>query len=139
MNDLFQKLNIDSAEYFLTGSRALDTLNCQVSSDNSDYDYVLLITNRHLLLNYLTQNNIPIEYSCYNGGFKFIINGKSYNIITVIWCEFKAWREALYILKHLISLDKTYQNALKNKISRYCLYEQLRGIIKTAQRLGDLS
>ena len=133
---VFNDLNIPKEEYFLTGSRALDTEEIKFSTDNSDYDYVVLITQRHHIIDYLVSSQIQIDYSCYNGGFKFTLDGKTYNIITTIYCEFKAWREALYILRYLISVDKFYAVALTNKFSRYCCYESLRAFIKTMLSLG---
>jgi hypothetical protein len=138
MKEIFDKLNIKKEEYFMTGSRALDTQDIKYSSEDSDYDYVVLITNRHTVINYFNEQNIQIEPSCYNSGFKVQLGGKVYNIITPIWIEFMAWREALVILRHLIKKDEKYRKALKNKLSRYCLYEQLRGLLKTAIRLGEV-
>ena len=136
---MFQDLNIKPEEYFLTGSRALDTETDKVSEDNSDHDYVVLITNRHIIESYLSSISISVEHSCYNGGFKFLYKEKYYNIITAVECEFMAWKEALYILKYLISTqDIRYKKAIKNKMSRYCLYEQLRAFVKTFLRLGEL-
>lgn len=138
--DIFETIGIKPEEYFLTGSRALDTDSFKISiDDTSDYDYVTLIFNRHKILNYLNSNNIQVESSNYNGGFKFLFDGKLINVITLITVEFMAWREALDILKLLIAKDIKYQNAVKNKFSRYCLYEQLRGLIKTALRLGEIN
>jgi len=138
IEEIFKNLKIEPNEYFLTGSRALDTEEFKISSNISDYDYVLLITNRHKIISYLMNEKIEINFSCYNGGFKFQYNDKTYNIITPIYIEFMAWREALSILKHLINIDSKYQNAIKNKLSRYCIYEQLRGFIKTMIRLREV-
>lgn len=135
--ELFNSLNIKPEDYFMTGSRALESETLKLSTAESDYDYVLLITSRHLVINSLNKRGIQIKPSCYNGGFKFQYENKTYNIITTIFIEFMAWREALHILKHLIKTDKKYQLALKNKLSRYCLYEQLRGFLKTMLRLGE--
>lgn len=137
IEQMFDKLGITLKDYFLTGSRALETDTLKLSSDESDYDYVTLITKRQIIINYLNEQKIAIEYSCYNGGFKFNVDGKVYNIITAIHIEFMAWREALYILKHLVKTDERYANSLKNKLSRYSLYEQLRATIKTAIVLGS--
>lgn len=135
---IFNELGISKEDYFFTGSRALDTEVFKVSSEESDYDYVLLITKRHLVIQYLNEHGINIEFSCYNGGFKFNLEGKTFNIIPTIWVEFMAWRDALAILKYLILTDEKYQKALKNKLSRYSLYEQLRGLLKSAVRLGEV-
>ena len=137
IKEIFKELGIKPEQYFLTGSRALDTGELRISSKDSDYDYVLLINYRQNLTCYLKNRNIEIEPSCYNGGFKFKYEGELYNIITPILIEFMAWREALGILKYLINTDEKYQQALKNKLSRYCLYEQLRAILKTSLHLGE--
>jgi len=100
MINILKELNIPAEEYFLTGSRALDTENLRISSDDSDYDYVVMINNRHIIINYLISKNIIIEYSGYNGGFKFVYENEKYNIITVVNIEFMAWRESLDILKY---------------------------------------
>lgn len=134
---IFEDINLKPSEYFLTGSRALDNHLITYSTKDSDYDYVLTVQQRHNLIKYLNDHVISIEYSCYNGGFKFQFNGETYNIITAIDIEFKAWREALSILKTLIVVDENYRNALKNKISRYSLYEVLRGFVKTMIHLGE--
>lgn len=137
MEEIFKQLNINTDQYFLTGSRALDSDSLKISEEQSDYDYVVMITNRHLIVDYLTKNNIQIDYSCYNGGFKFVSDNKTYNIITTIEVEFMAWRESLEILKLLLLKDVKYQTAIKNKRSRYCLYESLRAFIKTTIRFGE--
>jgi hypothetical protein len=135
--EIFERLSIPENAYFFTGSRALDTDSFKISSESSDYDYVLMINYRHIVIQHLIENNINIDYSCYNGGFKFQYENKTYNIITTVKTEFLAWREALSILKLLISLEPCYQKALSDKLSRYCLYEQFRGLIKTAIKLGE--
>lgn len=135
---IFHELGIADTDYFLTGSRALDTADFKLSSEDSDHDYVLLITKRHIVIQYLTDRGVKIEFSCYNGGFKFQLDGKTFNIITAIWVEFMAWREALAILQYLIKTDEKYRKALRNKLSRYSLYEQLRGLLKAAVRLGEV-
>lgn len=132
-------IGIKSEEYFLTGSRGLDTDNFKISKDDSDYDYVTLIFNRHIILDWLFKNSIQVAASDYNGGFRFVYDGKNINVITTITIEFMAWREALSILKLLITTDEKYRNVIKNKISRYCVYEQLRGLIKTTLRLGAIN
>jgi len=136
----FNNLGINEKEYFLTGSRALDNkdLNYIISSDKSDYDYVVSIRKRHIILEYLQKNNIKIDFSCYNGGFKFEQDGKNYNIITVINIEFMAWRESLNILQHLIKTDERYRKSLSDKKVRYCIYEQLRGLCKSVITFGSL-
>ena len=130
---IFKILGFEKTDYFLTGSRALDNgeLGYTISSKESDYDYVLIINKRHVILNYLSNNKIPVDYSCYNGGFRFEEDGKQYNIITAIHIEFMAWREALNILKHLIKTNISYRNAIANKMVRYSMYEQLRGLCKS--------
>jgi len=132
---IFTELGIES---FLTGSHGIESDDCKISTEKSDYDYVLLIQYRHNLIDYLKERNIDIDYSCYNGGFKFTYEGKLYNVITAIYTEFMAWREALSIIKHLIKIDDKYKIVAKNKLSRYCLYEQLRALIKTTLLLGEL-
>ena len=138
----FKDLNIPEKEYFLTGSRALDShdLNYIISSDESDYDYVVNIYYRSQILKYIKDNNIELEdSSIYNGGFKFIENGKLYNLITPIEIEFRAWKESLEILKYLIKIDYSqYRNAIKNKKIRYSIYEQLRGLCKSIITFGEL-
>jgi len=134
---IFQLLNFKPEEYFLTGSRALDCDLITYSTIASDYDYVLDIHNRHVLLAYLYEQKIEVNDSSYNGGFKFYFEGNTYNIITAIDVEFKAWREALSILKNLIKIDEKYRNALKNKLSRYSLYESLRALVKMMIKLGE--
>lgn len=138
MEEIFKKLNINADQYFLTGSRGLDTPSLQVSSIDSDYDYVTQIANRQLILDWLIQQNIIVEFSCYNGGFKFTYDNKIYNVITAVNIEFMAWREALEILKLLIVKDSQYHNAIKIKKTRYCLYESLRALIKTSIILGQV-
>jgi len=138
MENIFKQLGIKPEEYFLTGSRALDTEDFKVSSEQSDYDYVLLVTNRHTLLQYVNDTKLKIEFSCYNGGFKVYLDDKIYNIITPIFIEFMAWREALNIIQNLIKIDDRYKQAIKTKMGRYCLYEQLRGLIKSTLFIGEL-
>lgn len=150
MIKIFTELKIPETDYFLTGSRALDDIPTEnikwngnskytkISYPESDYDYVILIFYRDRILNYLISNGYTIEYSCYNGGFKFIYNNKLYNIITTVPIEFMSWREALIILKNLICIDEKYKVALLNKSSRYAVYEQFRGLLKTIIRLGQL-
>lgn len=130
---IFDELGINQQEYFLTGSRALDNkeFNIKFSHDKSDYDYVVSIHRRHLIIAYLRNRKIKIDYSSYNGGFKFMHDGKLHNIITTIDCEFMAWRESLSIIQHLILIDEKYRRAILNKQTRYCIYEQLRGLCKT--------
>lgn len=139
MEDLFKKFGIHENEYFLTGSRALSTETYKIYSDESDYDYVVSIKQRHYIINYLNAIKIKIDSSCYNGGFKFNYKGKTINIITACDVEFKAWREALVILKLLINTDEVYRKAIKNKFSRYCSYEQLRGLIKTIINFANIN
>jgi len=136
--DLLNSLNIKNDECFLTGSRALDNkeIDYHVSTDKSDYDYVVSIHRRQTIIDYLQRLNIKIDFSCYNGGFKFEQDGKIYNIITTIDIEFMAWRESLSILQTLIRTDEVYRKALSNKTVRYCIYEQLRGLCKTTIILG---
>ena len=140
LDKIFKELGITPEAYFLTGSVALNNeeLNFTVSNNNSDIDYVLLIDYRDKLISWLYRNKITIEFSCYNGGFKFNLDGKIYNIITVVYIEFMAWREALNILKYLITVDYRYKKIISDKLSRYCAYEQLRGFIKTFLTLGEL-
>lgn len=128
----FKELGISEAEYFLTGSRALDNeeINYKISSETSDYDYVVNIHRRQLILAYLNNRGITVDYSNYNGGFKFKEDDKTYNIITTIDIEFMAWREALSILQHLIKTDEQYRKVISDKNMRYCIYEQLRGLVK---------
>jgi hypothetical protein len=133
---IFEILNIPKEQYFLTGSRALDTENYQCSSSGSDYDYFLHIHFRHILLNYLNLERITVEFSCYNGGFKFLYDGKSYNIITGIDIEFHAWKNSLSLLQLLIASDEKYAKVLHNKHYRYSFYEQFRGILKTMQTIS---
>lgn len=137
--DICKQLNISEDNYFLTGSKALDneSINYKISSDNSDYDYVLNIHERHNIISYLNSLNITIDYSCYNGGFKYSFEGKTYNIITCINIEFMAWRESLKILKELIQSDEVYRNVIKNKNIRYSIYEQLRAICKSLITLNE--
>jgi hypothetical protein len=135
---IFNNLGIKKEDYFLTGSRSLDTDAHIFSNNMSDYDYVVLITSRHIIEGWLKENKIEINYSVYNGGFKFTYEGKLYNIITPIFIEFMAWRESLSILKNLIITDNAYAESLKNKMARYCAYEQLRGIIKEILVMKDL-
>jgi len=141
INDLFKKIGITENEYFLTGSRALDNkdLNYKISTDESDYDYVVSIHRRHTIINYLTMNKIKIDFSCYNGGFKFHIDKKLFNIITCIPIEFIAWRESLNIIKYFIKTDNLYRKALTKKAVRYSIYEQLRGLCKSIITFGDIS
>ena len=135
----FINLNLKSEEYFLTGSRALDNdeLNYKVSTDASDYDYVVYIKNRHKIISYLNEYKIKWEGSCYNGGFKFWEDNKIFNIITCIDIEFMAWRESLSIIKNLIKIDELYRKAFKDKKVRYCIYEQLRGLCKSIITFGN--
>lgn len=130
---IFKNIGMLEKEYFLTGSRALDNkdLNYTISTDKSDYDYVVSIRKRHVILDYLQKLHIKIDFSCYNGGFKFEQDGRIYNIITAIDIEFMAWRESLNILQNLIKTDETYRKALSKKMVRYCIYEQLRGLCKS--------
>lgn len=129
-------LNLKDTEYFLTGSHAFDKPDFQVSKPGSDYDYVVEIKCRYMILQYLASQNIQAEFSCYNGGFKFIENGNTYNIITCIDIEFKAWRDALAVMKYFIDTDQCYRNAINQKIYRYAIYEQLRGICKSILTMG---
>lgn len=130
---VFTMLHMTDKEYFLTGSRALDNqeIGYKISTDDSDYDFVVSIHSRHHIIDYLQEKNINIDFSCYNGGFKFEIDGKIYNIITCIPIEFMAWREALTTLQNLIKTDEVYRKALSVKEVRYCIYEQLRGLYKS--------
>lgn len=132
MKELFNNLNICESQYFLTGSRALSVDGFVCHTNESDYDYVVLITNRHHIINYLNTNNIKFNPSSYNGGFKFNYEGKLINIITPIFIEFMAWRESLSIIQLLIKTNSVYKQLVMNKMSRYCLYEQLRGLIKSS-------
>ena len=138
IEEIFQKLNIDKHDYFLTGSRALDDLGSKtkISTDSSDYDYVLLIYHRHHIIRYLQDNKIEFEGSCYNGGFKFRLNNKIFNIITTIDIEFIAWKEALDIIKYILKNNNNSAKAIGQKQFRYCLYEQLRAISKMMNTIG---
>ena len=131
IKELFDKIGIKDDDYFLTGSRALSNDKYTYHLNESDYDYVVLITDRHHIINYLNRSKIKIEPSAYNGGFKFNYNSCRINIITAIDIEFKAWKEALIILQLLIKTDEIYAKTLLKKSSRYCIYEQLRALIKT--------
>lgn len=135
---IFNEIDISPNDYFLTGSKALDypEINFSCSSISSDYDYVVKINKRHLILSKLNEKIYKIEDSCYNGGFKFIEDDKVYNIITCIDIEFNAWKEALFFMKHLILTDEKYRNVIQNKMKRYCIYEQLRAIVKTIITMG---
>lgn len=137
---VFDIIGLEETEYFLTGSRALDNkeIGYIISSTISDYDYVVTIHRRHLIINYLLKNEIPINYSCYNGGFRFVEDEKIYNIITAIEMDFMAWRESLNILKHLINTNMTYRNAIADKRIRYSIYEQLRGLCKSVITFGEI-
>lgn len=132
MKELFNNLNICESQYFLTGSRALSIDNFVCHTEESDYNYVVLITNRHHIMQYLNDNKIEFYPFYYNGGFKFNYDGKLINIITPIFIEFMAWREALSIIQLLIKTNSVYKQLVMNKMSRYCLYEQLRGLIKSS-------
>jgi hypothetical protein len=134
---IFEILEVKKEDFFLTGSRALDCDLITYSSDVSDYDYVLSIFKRQILLEYLNEQKIEVDYSVYNGGFKFFYEGNNYNVITCIDIEFKAWRESLLILKTLIQIDDKYRNALKNKMYRYSLYESLRAFCKMMIAMGE--
>ena len=138
MIEIFNNLNIDKSQYFLTGSRALSIDEFVCHTSESDYDYVTLITNRHHIINYLNNSNIAIYPSNYNGGFKFNYDGKLINVITPINVEFMAWREALSILQLLFKTDDVYKKVIKNKFSRYCAYEQLRGLIKSIINFANI-
>ena len=137
----FINLNIKPEEYFLTGSRALDNneLNYKVSTDVSDYDYVVYIKNRHNIISYLNEQKIKWEGSCYNGGIKFWEDNKVFNVISCIDIEFMVWRESLNILKNLIKTDESYRKAFKDKRVRYCIYEQLRGLCKSILTFGNFN
>ena len=139
IEEVFKSLNIPQDKYFLTGSRALDDpfQNFQISSFNSDYDYVVSIKYNHFIIQWLYENKTTIEASNYNGGFKFNYEGNIYNIICVIDIEFCAWREALGILQYLIGTNKEYRKVIADKMSRYCLYENLRAIIKSTLNIGE--
>lgn len=136
---IFEILNIPKECYFLTGSRALDTEKYRYSTDISDYDYFTWIGYRHIILNYLKNNEIPVEFSCYNGGFKFYYEGNTYNIITGVAIEFIAWKDSLTILQTLINSNNIYAIALQKKLYRYSFYEQFRAICKTMQTVGILN
>lgn len=133
ISSMFALLNISNDDWFLTGSRALDNkeLGYIISTNESDYDFVMSIHKRHIIIKYLVDKNIKIDYSCYNGGFKFEVDNKIYNIITCIPIEFMAWREALHTLQNLIKTDEIYRKAMCEKHVRYCVYEQLRGLYKS--------
>jgi len=137
--NIFEELGLNECDYFLTGSRALDNegVGFKISKEESDYDIVVTIHARHLIINYLHAKEININYSCYNGGFRFILEGKQYNILTFNDIEFMAWRESLHILQHLIVTSPLYMKAIGDKRTRYCLYEQLRGLCKTAITLDQ--
>ncbi|KKL64179.1 hypothetical protein LCGC14_2167590, partial [marine sediment metagenome] len=79
--EIFTALHITDTECFITGSRALDNeeLNYIISTSESDYDFVVSIHRRHHILEYLQQNKIKVDSSCYNGGFKFKQDCKLYN------------------------------------------------------------
>ena len=130
---VFKMLHMTDKEYFLTGSRAMDNqeLDYKISSDDSDYDFVVSIHRRHHILEYLQADGVKVDFSCYNGGFKFKIDEKTYNIISCIPIEFMAWKDALTTLQNLIKSDEVYRKAIANKNVRYCIYEQLRGLYKS--------
>ncbi len=130
---IFTILHMTDNEYFLTGSRAMDNeeLGYKISTADSDYDFVVSIHSRHHIIGYLQEKNIDIDFSCYNGGFKFKMDNKTYNIITCIPIEFMAWKDALTTLQNLIKSDAIYRKAIENKNVRYCVYEQLRGLYKS--------
>lgn len=131
-----EKLGLEESDYFLTGSHAYDTEDFKVSTSESDVDYVVKIHYRQHILDLLQSMNINADMSCYNGGFRFVENGISYNIITCIDIEFKAWRDSLAVIRYFISADPAYRNAMSQKMYRYAIYEQLRGICKTILTIG---
>ncbi len=124
---------IDEDFYFLTGTRAFNenSHNIIYSNDSSDYDYIVDIRLRHIILDWLRMKGYEVEMSCYNGGFKFTEDGRTYNIITAIHVEFLAWKFALETLQRIIEMDLAYANMLLNKLFRYSFYEHFRAIFKS--------
>ena len=130
--ETFKIIGFDEKFYFMTGSRALDNNKhgIKYSNDSSDYDFVVKIHVRHLILGSLVERGIKVEESCYNGGFRFCEGSLNFNVITAVDIEYDAWKNALEILKYLIESNVKIASLLKNKLFRYAYYEQLRGIYK---------